>query len=201
MNSQAHTSPGLPVPELILASASPRRLQLLAQLGIAPSAVIPPDIDETPLRDELPRQLALRLACAKAQAVAAPGRLTLAADTVVAAGRRIMPKAEVEEQARACLALLCGRRHRVITGVAVVGADGRLTSRVAESVVAFVRLTPQLIEAYLASGEWFGCAGGYNIQGRAGGFVRFLSGSQPNVAGLPLFETVQLLRGQGFPVP
>lgn len=191
----------MPAPALILASASPRRRDLLAQLGLVPAAITAPDIDETPETDEQPRQLALRLACAKARAVAVPGQFTLAADTVVAAGRRILPKAEEAAQARACLMLLRGRRHRVITGVALVGPDGKLSHRQVESAVTFHRMDEAEIDRYLASGEWRGCAGGYNIQGRAGGFVRFLSGSQPNVAGLPLFETLQLLRGQGFPLP
>ncbi len=184
-------------PPLILASASPRRRDLLAQIGITPSAVTPANVDETPLRDETPRRLALRLAGAKARAVARPGVVTLAADTVVAAGRRILPKAEDEPTARACLALLSGRRHRVFTAVAVVAADGRAAQREAESVVGFARLTAREVEDYLASGEWRGCAGGYNIAGRAGAFVRFLSGGQPTVVGLPLFETWQLLRGCG----
>jgi septum formation protein len=197
---QQAQSPRTP-PPLILASASPRRRDLLAQIGIVPSAICPADIDETPLARELPRRLALRLACAKARSAARAGVVTLAADTVVAAGRRVLPKAEEAAQARACLALLSGRRHRVFTAVAVVGPDGRLAQREAESVVAFARLSAVDIDAYLDSGEWRGCAGGYHIGGRAGAFVRFLAGGQPTVAGLPLFETVQLLRGCGFAVP
>ena len=185
---------------LILASASPRRLDLLAQVGVVPDAVAPTDIDETPLRDELPRQAAERLARAKAAAAAHPGAFVLAADTVVACGRRILPKAETEAQARACLTLLSGRRHRVLTAVVVVAPDGRLAARLAESVVGFARLTEPQLRAYLASGEWQGKAGGYAIQGMAASFIRFLSGSYSNVVGLPLFETTRLLGGLGYPV-
>lgn len=183
---------------LVLASASPRRRDLLAQIGIVPDRVVSPEIDETPLRDELPRPCALRLACAKAAAVDATGCLILAADTVVAAGRRLLPKANTEAQAHACLTLLSGRRHRVFTAVVLRAPDGRQTERVATSIVAFARLTGPQINAYLASGEWHGKAGGYAIQGRAAAFVRFLSGSNSNVVGLPLFETAQLLRGAGW---
>ncbi len=186
---------------LVLASASPRRLDLLAQLGIAPSAVVMTDIDETPLPAETPRLCARRLAHAKADAAACPDALVLAADTVVALGRRILPKAETPEQARACLALLSGRRHRVLTAVVLAAPGGGRTERLAESVVAFARLEPAQVAAYLDGNEWEGKAGGYAIQGRAAGFVRFLSGSYSNVVGLPLFETAQLLRGAGWPVP
>lgn len=186
---------------LVLASASPRRLALLAQIGVAPDRVIAADIDETPGRVEQPRLYAQRLARAKAVAVEVPHALILAADTVVAVGRRILPKAETEAQARACLTLLSGRRHRVLTAVVLLAADGRRTERIAESVVAFARLTEDRIAAYLATGEWAGKAGGYAIQGHAAAFVRFLSGSHSNVVGLPLYETAQLLRGAGYPVP
>jgi septum formation protein len=186
------------VTPLVLASASPRRLELLAQIGIVPDRVLSPDIDETPARDELPRALAMRLARAKAAAVEAPGGLVLAADTVVAAGRRILPKAGTETDARRCLALLSGRRHRVLTAVVLVAPGRRGAECLVTSTVGFARLTTQHIEAYLASGEWFGKAGGYAIQGRAAAFVRFLSGSYSNVVGLPLFETAQLLRGAGW---
>lgn len=142
-----------------------------------------------------------RLARAKADAAATPGAFVLAADTVVACGRRILPKAETEEQARACLALLSGRRHKVLTAVVLVAPDGRRAERLAESVVGFARLTEPQIRAYLASSEFHGKAGGYAIQGRAAAFVRFLSGSYSNVVGLPLFETASLLRGLGYPVP
>jgi septum formation protein len=186
---------------LVLASASPRRLALLAQIGITPDRVAPSEIDETPLPRELPRPHAERLARAKADAVEAPGCFILAADTVVSAGRRILPKAETEAQARACLTLLSGRRHRVLTAVVLRAPDGRRTQRLVESVVGLARLTPGQLRAYLASGEWQGNAGGYAIQGAAAAFVRFLSGSYSNVVGLPLFETAQLLRGAGWPMP
>jgi septum formation protein len=188
-------------PPLVLASASPRRLALLAQIGIVPDRVVSPDIDESPLRDESPRNHAQRLARAKADAIADPDAFILAADTVVAVGQRIQPKAETEEQARRCLALLSGRRHRVITAVMLRGPDGRRGERLVQSVVGFARLTERQIATYLASEEWRGKAGGYAIQGRAAMFVRFLSGSHSNVVGLPLFETAQLLRGRGWPLP
>jgi septum formation protein len=188
-------------PALVLASASPRRLALLAQIGIVPDGVVSAEIDETPLRDEPPRSYAARLARAKAEAVSAPASYVLAADTVVAAGRRILPKTETEEQARRCLALLSGRRHRVTTAVVLIGPDGRRGERLVQSVVGFARLTERQVAAYLASGEWQGKAGGYAVQGRAAAFIRFLSGSYSNVVGLPLFETAQLLRGLGWPMP
>jgi septum formation protein len=188
-------------PRLVLASASPRRLALLAQIGITPDRVHPTQIDETPLRHELPRPHAERLACVKADAVDAAGCFILAADTVVAAGRRILPKAETETQARACLTLLSCRRHRVMTAVVLHDPNGRRAQRLVESVVGLARLTPGQLRAYLDSGEWQGKAGGYAIQGRAASFVRFLSGSYSNVVGLPLFETAQLLRGLGWPIP
>jgi septum formation protein len=193
-------------PPLVLASASPRRLALLAQIGIAPDRVVPTDINERVLKAELPRAHAQRLAHAKADAAAAPGGVSdncfvLAADTVVAAGRRILGKADTEASAQACLALLSGRRHQVLTGVVLVAPDGRRSERLVTSVVAFARLTSPQIEAYLAGGEWQGKAGGYAIQGHAAAFVRFLSGSYSNVVGLPLFETAQLLRGAGWPMP
>jgi septum formation protein len=158
-------------------------------------------IDETPRRGELPRLLAQRLAHAKADCSAASDGLVLAADTVVAAGRRVLPKAETETEARACLGLLSGRRHRVITAVVLVGRDGRRSERVVESVVAFARLTETQLAAYLATGEWQAKAGGYAIQGRAAAHIRFVSGSYSNVVGLPLFETAQLLRGAGWLTP
>jgi len=188
-------------PPLILASASPRRLELLRQIGIVPDRVQPTDIDETPRRDELPRLLAARLAHAKARAAATGDGWVLAADTVVAAGRRVLPKAETEAEARACLTLLAGRRHHVLTAVVLLGPDGTASERVVDSAVAFARLTLAQIGAYLDSGEWRGKAGGYAIQGRAAEFVRFLSGSYSNVVGLPLFETAQLLRGRGLRRP
>lgn len=186
---------------LVLASASPRRLALLAQIGIVPDRVNCPDIDETPLRDELPRHYAQRLARAKADAVGAPGAYVLAADTVVAAGRRILGKAETEADARRCLTLLSGRRHRVLTTVVLRSPDGRSGERTAQSVVGFARLTARQLDAYVASEEWLGKAGGYAIQGKAATFIAFLSGSHSNVVGLPLFETAQLLRGMGWSLP
>lgn len=189
-----------PLP-LILASSSPRRLMLLKQIGIVPSQVVSPDIDETPSRDELPRPYAVRMAAAKAAAVRSSDHLVLAADTVVAAGRRILPKAESAEAVRACLTLLSGRRHRVITAIVLAGPDGRTTERVVESIVIFNRLTDDQIERMVATREGEGKAGGYAINGLAASFVRFLSGSFSAVVGLPLFETAQLLRGQGWRVP
>jgi septum formation protein len=187
-------------PALVLASASPRRLDLLARLGIVPARVIATDIDETPGSREVPRPHAARLALAKAEAAAAqaPDALVLAADTVVGVGRRILPKAETEAQARDCLALISGRRHRVLTAVVLALPDGRRLKRVVESAVTFQRLTGQQVDAYMAGGEWRGKAGGYAIQGEAEAFIRFLSGSHSNVVGLPLFETAQLLRGIGW---
>lgn len=188
-------------PALVLASASPRRLALLSQIGIVPDHVLTPDIDETPLAGELPRLHAARLARAKAAAAAAPSAVVLAADTVVAVGRRILGKPNTPEQAQACLALLSGRRHRVITMVVLQGPGDRRTEQLVESTIAFARLTDRQLRAYLDSGEWQGKAGGYAIQGRAAVFVRFLSGSYSNVMGLPLFETAQLLRGIGWELP
>jgi septum formation protein len=188
-------------PTLVLASASPRRQALLAQIGIKPDRVVYPQIDENALPGELPRSHAQRLARAKANAVTAPTTYVLAADTVVSAGRRILPKAETREQARGCLTLLSGRRHRVSTAVVLLAPDGRRGERVVQSVVGFARLTEGQIATYLATDEWHGKAGGYAIQGRAAAFIRFVSGSYSNVVGLPLFETAQLLRGLGWPLP
>jgi len=181
---------------MILASASPRRLQLLAQLGIVPAQIIPADIDETPLRHELPMVYVARVAIGKAQAIAKlhPQQKILSADTVVALGRRILPKAEDATTARQCLQLLSGRRHRVLTCVCVVGVDGSLRSKTVTTIVKFARLTPAQINDYMASDEWNGKAGGYAIQGRASAFIPFISGSHSNVVGLPLFETAALLR-------
>jgi septum formation protein len=174
---------------------------LLKQIGIVPDQVVSPDIDETPARDELPRPYAVRMAAAKAAAVPSPDHLVLAADTVVAAGRRILPKAETAEQVRACLALLSGRRHRVMTALVLTSPDGRTTDRLVESIVTFNRLTGDQIERYVATREGEGKAGGYAINGQAASFVRFLSGSHSGVVGLPLFETAQLLRGFGWQIP
>jgi septum formation protein len=185
---------------LVLASASERRADLLRQIGLVPDRIDPAEIDETPRRGESPRQLALRLAEAKARAVALrhPGAFVLGADTVVAAGARILPKAETEAEARRCLRLLSGRRHRVHGGVALVTPGGRVGRRHVVTAVAFKRLEPDEIDRYIASGEWHGKAGGYAIQGMAGAFVRLIVGSYSNVVGLPLYETRALLRGLGF---
>jgi septum formation protein len=184
---------------LVLASASPRRLALLAQLGVVPDAVLPTDIDETALKGELPIAHARRLAAAKAAAAAATeaGSLILAADTVVAAGRRILPKTETAAEARAALALLSGRRHRVHTAITLIDGDGKARHRLATSIVAFKPLSREELDAYLAAGEWEGKAGGYAIQGRAEALIRHLSGSWSNVVGLPLYETRALLRAAG----
>ena len=187
-------------PPLVLASASPRRLELLRQVGLMPDCIDPADIDEIPHRGELPPEHAMRLAVEKAQAVIPrhPGAYLLAADTVVACGRRILPKTEDEASARDCLELLSGRRHRVHGAIALVSPDGRLMTRRVESQVAFKRLSEVEIGAYLRTGEWQGKAGGYAIQGRAAALIRWVSGSYSNVVGLPLFETVQLLAGRGY---
>lgn len=193
---------------LVLASASPRRVALLRQIGIEPDAVIPADLDETPRRGETPRGLAQRLSSQKAVASAAvaaqraelAGAMTLAADTVVAVGRRILPKAEIADEAEECLALLSGRAHRVFTGLTLATASGALRTRLVESRVRFKRLSRAETAAYLDSGEWRGKAGAYAIQGLAGAFVVKLIGSYPNVVGLPLAEVAGLLAGEGFPV-
>jgi septum formation protein len=185
---------------LVLASASPRRLELLRQIGIVPDRIDPAEIDETPGRDEEPPAHALRLAREKARAVVPrhPGAYVLAADTVVACGRRMLPKPTDEAGARRCLELLSGRRHRVYTAIALASPNGLLALRRVDSQVAFKRLSADEIAAYLASGEWQGKAGGYAIQGRAAALIRFVSGSYSNVVGLPLFETAQLLAGRGY---
>ncbi len=185
---------------LVLASASPRRLDLLRQIGVEPDRIDPADLDESPRPKETPRLLALRLAREKALAVAAraPDAFVLAADTVVCVGRRLLPKAETPEEARLCLDLLSGRNHRVLTGVAVQAPDGRMSARLVETTVAFKRLEAAEIEAYLEGGEWRGKAGGYGVQGVAGGFVLHLSGSFSGVVGLPLYETLCLLKGLGW---
>jgi septum formation protein len=190
------------MPILVLASASPRRLELLRQIGIVPDHVEPADIDETPRRGELPAGHVVRLAEAKARAVRPrhPGAFILAADTVVACGRRILPKAEDEATARACLDLLSGRRHRVYGGVALLTPAGELATRRVISQVAFKRLSEEELAAYLASGEWHGKAGGYAIQGHAAALIPWIAGSYSNVVGLPLYETVQLLAGRGYRV-
>jgi septum formation protein len=185
------------LPPLILASASPRRKDLLAQIGILPARIVPTDIDETPLKAELPRALALRLAQQKAEACAEPGFI-LAADTVVGVGRRILPKTEAREEAEMCLRLMSGRAHQCITGIAVKAPDGRLSARAVMTRVKFKRLTEAELTGYLDSGEWQGKAGGYGIQGIAGAFIASLNGSYTGVVGLPLFETRNLLIGMGW---
>src|SRR5437868_12188805 len=186
--------------KLVLASASPRRLDLLRQIGIVPDHVEPADIDETPRRGELPAGHVVRLAEAKARPVQPrhPDAFILAADTVVACGRRILPKAEDETTARACLTLLSGRRHRVYGGVALVTPGGDLAIRRVVSQVTFKRLSDEEVAAYLASGEWHGKAGGYAIQGHAAALIPWIAGSYSNVVGLPLYETAQLLAGRGY---
>jgi len=188
---------------LVLASASPRRLELLRQIGVVPDHVEPAELDETAHPKESPRQLAGRLAAAKADAVRArhQGAFVLAADTVVCVGRRVLPKVETEAEGRGCLALLSGRPHRVLTAVCVVAPDGRTSTRIVESRVWLKRLSDGETENYLQSGEGMGKAGGYAIQGRAGGFVTHLQGSYSGVVGLPLHETANLLRGLGYVLP
>ncbi len=194
--------------KLVLASGSPRRLALLAQIGLEPDRLMPVSIDETPRKNELPRNLAKRLAEEKANAAIAlaktepelAGALIVAADTVVSVGRRILPKAETIEAAAGCLRQLSGRAHRVHTGLAMVTAKGQIRRRLVETRVRFKRLSREDIDSYLASGEWRGKAGGYAIQGIAGAFVVKLSGSYSNVVGLPLYETMTLLTGEGYPV-
>lgn len=183
----------------MLASASPRRISLLEQVGRPPDLIVPADVDETPLKGELPRNLARRLACAKARAVAAThaDAIVLGADTVVARGRRILPKAMDEDEARRCLALLSGARHRVYGGIALIVPNGRIRERLVSTAVAFKRLSRDELDDYIASGEWRGKAGGYAIQGLAAAYVRQIIGSYSNVVGLPLFETNALLEGVG----
>ena len=195
-------------PKLVLASGSPRRLALLAQIGLEPDVLMPAEVDETPERGELPRTLAVRLAREKAERVIERVRdnhdlrdaYILGADTVVAVGRRILPKPELMEEAAGCLRLLSGRAHRVYSGVCLVTPHNAIKTRLVESRVRFKRLSSQEIEAYLASGEWRGKAGGYAVQGIAGSFVVKMVGSYTNVVGLPLYETCTLLGGEGFPI-
>ncbi|PNQ74310.1 septum formation protein Maf [Erythrobacter sp. SAORIC-644] len=187
-------------PTLVLASASPRRRELLARLGLTPAAINPAAIDETPHKGELPRDYAKRMAREKAQAAASGDGHVLAGDTVVAAGRRILPKAEDEATARKCLELLSGRRHRVLSAIALRAPDGAIRERLSETVVMFKRLSSAEIDAYLASGEWEGKAGGYAIQGIAEGLISRIQGSHSGVVGLPLYETRTLLRAAGFDI-
>ncbi len=182
---------------LILASASPRRLELLKQIGITPGKILPAEIDETARKDELPRDLALRLAIEKAKAVKESGFI-LAADTVVASGRRILPKAETEQQARDCLETLSGRRHHVYGGMALVTPEGKTLTKLCDTVVQFKRLTEPDIETYIKTGEWRDKAGGYAVQGYAAVFVKFIRGSYSNVVGLSLYDTMAMLQGGGF---
>ncbi len=195
-------------PKLVLASGSPRRLQLLNQAGMEPDTLLPVEIDETPERGELPRTLAVRLARDKALAALPRARANeelktayiVAADTVVAVGRRILPKPDLLEDAAACLRLLSGRAHRVYSGICVITPRDAVRTRLVETRVRFKRLSAEDLDSYLASGEWRGKAGGYAIQGIAGAFVVKLVGSYSNVVGLPLYETVALLQGESYPV-
>jgi septum formation protein len=194
--------------KLVLASGSPRRLQLLGQIGVEPDRLLPVAIDEAPKKNELPRNLAKRLAREKAAAAIAAlkaepelqGALILAADTVVGLGRRCLPKAELIDEAAACLRQLSGRSHRVYTGLCLVTAKGQIRQRLVETRVRFKRLSREDLESYLAAGEWRGKASGYAVQGLAGAFVVKLIGSYSNVVGLPLYETMTLLTGEGYPV-
>ncbi|MCB4861017.1 Maf family protein [Sphingobium sp. PNB] len=187
---------------LILASASPRRCELLGQIGASPDAVDPADLDETPRKGELPAAYAARVAAEKGALVAGrhPGALVLSGDTVVAAGRRILPKTETEAEARECLQLLSGRRHRVFSAITLIDAEGKARHRLSTNIVTFKRLDRAEIEAYIASEEWRGKAGGYAIQGRAAGLIRAIQGSHSAIMGLPLYETRALLKAAGYPL-
>jgi septum formation protein len=197
-----------PVPRFILASGSPRRVALLAQIGIEPDGILPAEIDETPVKGERPRELARRLASEKAHSALKiasrreeyQNAYLLAADTVVAVGRRVLPKAEIRDEADACLRLLSGRAHRVYTGLCLITPQGKVRDRLVETRLRFKRLSRDELEKYLASLEWQGKAGGYAIQGLAGAFVTKLVGSYTAVVGLPLQETASLLEGEGYPV-
>ena len=186
--------------KLILASSSPRRVDLLKQIGVTPDQIIPADIDETPLKGELPRALALRLATEKAQTVAKqnPGAFILAADTTVACGRRLLDKTNTVDEARHCLEMLSGRRHHVYGGIALITPAGKLHTRLCDTVVQFKKLSAKERAAYLESGQWKGVAGGYAIQGQAGAFVKFLGGSYSNVVGLSLYDTMIILESAGY---
>lgn len=187
---------------LVLASASPRRLDLLARIGVTPDAVRPADLDEEPLKGELPRPHALRLASEKAAAIAAlePHALVLAADTVVAVGRRILPKVEDKATLRCCMALLSGRRHKVLTAIALAAPGEKLRTRLVETMIAMKVLSAEEIDFYAGHGEWRGKAGGYALQGYGEVYVRFMSGSWSSVVGLPLAETRALLKSAGYPL-
>lgn len=196
------------LPKLVLASASPRRMQLLEQVGLTPDLLNPTDIDETPRRRESPRRLSIRLADEKAKAATTaplvkafgPNTYIVAADTVVGMGRRVLPKPATAEEAMDCLKLLTGRAHWVYSTVTVIAPGGKTSTRCCETKVRFKRLSRPDMETYIASGEWRGKAGGYAIQGRAAAFVRYLAGSHSGVVGLPLYETLHLLEGAGFPM-
>ena len=191
-------TPGSPHPTLILASASPRRRDLLARLGVIPASIVAAEIDETPAKAEVPRVYAQRMAREKAAAITPGNAHVLAGDTVVALGRRILPKAEDEATARTCLKLLSGRRHRVLSAIVLRAPDGSLRERINETVVRFKPLSDAEIASYVAGGEWRGKAGGYAIQGSAEGLIAWIGGSHSGVVGLPLFETRALLRAAGF---
>jgi septum formation protein len=189
------------IPTLILASSSPRRRDLLARLGVEPARIASPDIDETPRKGEVPRVYALRMAEEKAVAVSrASGEIVVAGDTTVAVGRRILQQATDADMQRGFLTLLSGRRHHVLSAVAVIDGDGRLRSRICDSIVHFKRLSPEEIESYIESGEGLGKAGGYAIQGRAEALIDWMAGSHSGVIGLPLYETRSLLRASGYPL-
>lgn len=189
------------IPTLILASSSPRRRHLLARLGVEPARIASPDIDETPRKGEGPRVYALRMAEEKAVAVSrASGEIVVAGDATVAVGRRILQQATDAEMQRGFLTLLSGRRHHVLSAVAVIDGDGRLRSRICDSIVRFKRLSPEEIESYIESGEGLGKAGGYAIQGRAEALIDWMAGSHSGVVGLPLYETRSLLRASGYPL-
>ena len=189
------------IPTLILASSSPRRRDLLARLGVEPARIASPDIDETPRKGEVPRLYALRMAEEKAVAVPrASEEIVVAGDTTVALGRRILQQATDAEMQRGFLTLLSGRRHHVLSAVAVIDGDGRLRSRICDSIVRFKRLSPEEIESYIESGEGLGKAGGYAIQGRAEALIDWMAGSHSGVIGLPLYETRSLLRASGYPL-
>ena len=186
--------------KLILASSSPRRVDLLKQIGIVPHEILPAAIDETPLKGELPRDLAKRLSAEKAMAIAAqePNAFILAADTVVACGRRLLDKTNTPEEARACLEQLSGRRHHVYGGIALIAPNGKIHTRLVDTIVAFKRLSAPEIESYIQTDQWRGVAGGYAIQGRAGAFVKHIGGSYSNIVGLSLYDTIIMLESSGY---
>jgi septum formation protein len=186
--------------KLILASASPRRIELLAQIGIVPDAVLPADIDETPLKGELPKALCVRLARGKAEKIAAenPGAFVIGADSVVACGRRDFGKAENDDEARKILSILSGRRHKVWGGICVIAPNGKILTRVCETTVSFRRLSAEEMETYIKGRDWEGKAGAYGIQGPAAAFVKFISGSYSNIMGLSLYDIAAMLKSAGY---